>query len=229
MKPTCVLVIEDDPNIVDLLRSNLMVRGFQVEATSNGLEAAAMVETFEPEIVLLDLMLPDADGFDICRELRQQFDVGLIVVSARTREHDKVRALNLGADDYITKPFGVEELLARMTATLRRSRVAVPNLPADDMLIGPIRIDVAAQAVFKGGERVQLTPTEFSLLQFLAENAGTLLSYEQLLREVWGRGYENSREYVRVYVGRLRAKLEDEGGPALIVTEPRAGYRLVMP
>ncbi|MFV1990294.1 MAG: response regulator transcription factor [Acidimicrobiales bacterium] len=229
MSATRVLVVEDDPNIIDLVRSNLLVRGFEVKVTTTGLPAVSLVESYEPEIVLLDLMLPDADGFDICRDIRQQFDVGLIVVSARAGEHDKVRALNLGADDYLTKPFGIEELLARMTATLRRSRVVESAAPAGDIVLGDIRVGLDAKAVYKNGERVQLTPTEFSLLRFLALNAGTLLSYEQLLREVWGRGYENSREYVRVYVGRLRSKLEDEDRPPLIVTEPRAGYRLVLP
>ncbi len=229
MNATRVLVVEDDPNIVDLVRSNLLVRGFEVEVARTGSVVLDLVASYDPEIVLLDLMLPDADGFDICRDIRQQHDVGLIVVSARTAEQDKVRALNLGADDYLTKPFGIEELMARMTATLRRSRIAETPEPVGDILLGDIRVGLEAKAVFKGGERVQLTPTEFSLLRYLALNAGSLLSYEQLLREVWGRGYENSREYVRVYVGRLRSKLEDENGPALIVTEPRAGYRLVIP
>ncbi len=226
---TTVLVIEDDPNIVDLVRSNLLVRGFAVEVSTDGRGVVDLVEQFDPAIVLLDLMLPGIDGFDICRDIRQRSDVGLIVVSARAGEADKVRALNLGADDYLTKPFGIDELLARMTATLRRSRVAKAAAPVSEIVLGPITIDLAARAVHRDGVRVQLTPTEFSLLRYLAENEGVLLSYEQLLREVWGRGYENSREYVRVYIGRLRSKLEEPGGPPLILTEPRAGYRLVNP
>ena len=229
MDPTRVLVVEDDPNIVDLLRSNLLVRGFDVEATSSGVDAVAVVETYRPEIVLLDLMLPDADGFDVCREIRQRFDVGLIVVSARSGEQDKVRALNLGADDYLTKPFGIDELLARMTATLRRSRLADTLVPSGEIVLGQIRIGLEERSVHKNGQRVKLTPTEFSLLLILATNPGVLLSYERLLGEVWGKGYENSREYVRVYIGRLRSKLEDECTPPLIVTEPRAGYRLIPP
>ena len=231
MSATQVLVVEDDPNIVDLVRSNLMARGFEVEATSSGTEVPELVDRFRPAIVLLDLMLPDSDGFDVCRQVRQRSEVGLIVVSARTAEADKVRALNLGADDYLTKPFGIEELLARMTATLRRSRPAprVSATPAAVITLGPITIDLDARAVHRRGERVKLTPTEFSLLRVLALNEGTLLTYEGLLREVWGRGYEGSREYVRVYVGRLRAKLEDPESEPLIVTEPRAGYRLVAP
>ena len=226
---TRVLLIEDDPNIVDLVRSNLLARGFEIEVSTTGRDVVSLVESYEPAIVLLDLMLPGVDGFDLCRDIRQRSSVGMIVVSARTGEQDKVRALNLGADDYLTKPFGIDELLARMTATLRRSRPVEQPSVVSDIRLGDVLIDLDARAVLRGGERVQLTPTEFSLLEVLATNAGRLLSYEQLLREVWGTGYESSREYVRVYVGRLRAKLEDSDGPPLIVTEPRAGYRLVPP
>lgn len=229
MTATRVLIVEDDPNIVDLIRSNLLVRGFDVQVSSSGSDALELIEKSEPSVVLLDLMLPTVNGFDLCREIRQQSDVGLIVVSARADESDKVRALNLGADDYLTKPFDVEELLARMAATLRRSRVTDLESSVAEITFGQIRIDLEAKAVFKNHDRVQLTPTEFSLLRVLALNMGRLMSYRELLREVWGVGYETSREYVRVYVGRLRSKLEEADGPALIVTEPRAGYRLVAP
>lgn len=229
MSATRVLVVEDDANIVDLVRSNLLIRGYEVEVSSTGREVPELVKSYEPAVVLLDLMLPGVDGFDICRDVRRDSSVALIVVSARTGEHDKVRALNLGADDYLTKPFGIDELLARMTATLRRTRPVEPVLSSPEIHLGDIRIDLEAQAVYRVDERVQLTPTEYSLLQVLAVNEGKLLSYEQLLREVWGRGYEDSREYVRVYVGRLRHKLEEPGAHTLIVTEPRAGYRLVAP
>ena len=229
MTATRVLFVEDDTNIVYLIRSNLLVRGFDVQVSSSGSDALELIEKSEPSVVLLDLMLPTVNGFDLCREIRQQSDVGLIVVSARADESDKVRALNLGADDYLTKPFDVEELLARMAATLRRSRVTDLESSVAEITFGQIRIDMEAKAVFKNHDRVQLTPTEFSLLRVLALNMGRLMSYRELLREVWGVGYETSREYVRVYVGRLRSKLEEADGPALIVTEPRAGYRLVAP
>ena len=229
MIETRVLVVEDDPNIVDLIRSNLLVRGYVVEVVMTGKDITTRLSDFEPDVVLLDLMLPGVDGFDVCREIRQVSPVGLIVVSARTGEHDKVRALNYGADDYLTKPFGIDELLARMTATLRRSRPPDPVQDVSEIVLGPVRIDLEEQAVYRADSRVQLTPTEYTLLLFLAQNAGRLLSYEELLRHVWGRGYENSREYVRVYVGRLRSKLEAEDGPPLIITEPRAGYRLTVP
>ncbi len=229
MTQTCVLVVEDDPNIVDLVRSNLMARGYFVVVSTTGLDVVELMEEHEPSIVLLDLMLPNTDGFDVCREVRQRSDVGVIVVSARTSEADKVRALNLGADDYLTKPFGIDELLARMVATLRRTRIHVDEPVASVVMIGALSVDLEAKLVTRNDERIQLTPTEYALLRYFVLNPDALLSYEQILRDVWGRGYENSREYVRVYVGRLRNKLEVEGQEPLIVTEPRAGYRLVHP
>jgi len=194
-----------------------------------GEEVVDAVLSSQPEIVLLDLMLPDADGFDLCRDIRAVSAVGLIVVSARRGEQDKVRALNLGADDYLTKPFSIEELLARITALLRRSRVAAAraSTPPLPLRFGAITIDFDAQIVTKGGEAIHLTPTEFALLRELALAPGKLLTHATLLRKVWGPGYETETEYTRVYVRRLRAKLEDPGGPPLIATEPRAGYRLV--
>jgi two-component system KDP operon response regulator KdpE len=222
-----VLVVEDDRNIIDLVRSNLLVRGFNVIVSRSGDDVLDLVRHSHPEVVLLDLMLPGVDGFDLCRDLRAGSSVGIIVVSARRGEQDKVRALNLGADDYLTKPFGVDELLARITALLRRSRVSAAPAAADGPLrFGNITIDLDAQLVTKEGEAVHLTPTEFALLRELALSPGKLLSHAVLLRNVWGPGYETETEYTRVYVRRLRAKLEEPGGPPLIVTEPRAGYRM---
>jgi two-component system KDP operon response regulator KdpE len=225
---TRILVVEDDRNIVDLIRANLSVRGYEVIVSDDGSKTLWLVEVERPDLVILDLMLPGADGFELCREIRERSPVGIIVVSARRGEHDKVTALNLGADDYITKPFGVEELLARITATLRRTRPAVAE-PAEDprIEIGDVAIDLDAQLVTRGGAPVHLTPTEFALLRELALNRGRLLSHATLLRRVWGVGYETETEYIRVYVRRLRAKLEAPGSAPLIVTEPRAGYRLV--
>jgi two-component system KDP operon response regulator KdpE len=261
---TVVLVVEDDRNIVDLVRANLMVRGFSVLVSRTGEDVIELLRTSQADIVLLDLMLPGADGFDLCRDIRAVSSVGLIVVSARRGEQDKVRALNLGADDYLTKPFGVEELLARITALLRRSRPANgrgggqgaarqgaggqgaghgggpgggPGMSGGGggldatvpLHFGNITVDLDAQAVFKGGEAVHLTPTEFALLRELVQAPGKLLSHATLLRKVWGPGYETETEYTRVYVRRLRAKLEDPDGAPFIATEPRAGYRLVAP
>jgi two-component system, OmpR family, KDP operon response regulator KdpE len=223
---TRVLLVEDDRNIVDLIRSNLSVRGYDVVVSTDGTKTIWQLETERPDLVILDLMLPGADGFDLCREIRERSPVGIIVVSARRGEHDKVQALNLGADDYITKPFGIEELLARITATLRRTRPA-PEAPSGSptVIVGDVVIDLEAQLVTRAGEAVHLTPTEFALLRELAVNRGRLLSHAMLLRRVWGVGYETETEYIRVYVRRLRSKLETPGSAPLIVTEPRAGYR----
>ncbi len=225
---TLIHVVEDDPNIVDLVRSNLLVRGFSVTVSRTGDGVVDQVRVDEPDLVLLDLMLPDTDGFDLCREIRAGSSVGIIVVSARRGEQDKVRALNLGADDYLTKPFGIDELLARVTALLRRSRVGPPEVAGAPLTFGAVTIDLDAQLVTKHGEAVHLTPTEYGLLRELALSPGKLLTHATLLRKVWGPGYETETEYTRVYVRRLRAKLEDPDGPPLIATEPRAGYRMAL-
>jgi two-component system KDP operon response regulator KdpE len=225
---TRVLVVEDDPNIVDLIRSNLAVRGFDTVVDADGGRALRLLETEEPDIVLLDLMLPEADGFELCRQIRESSSVAVIVVSARGGERDKVTALNMGADDYMTKPFSVEELMARITATLRRTRAAGAAEPGPPVITaGAVVIDLANQQVTRAGSPVHLTPTEFSLLRELVTNRGKLLSHAHLLRRVWGQGYQTETEYVRVYVRRLRAKLETDEQPPLIVTAPRAGYRFV--
>jgi two-component system, OmpR family, KDP operon response regulator KdpE len=225
---TRALVVEDDPNIVDLIRSNLSVRGFDTVVSVDGVRALQLLETETPDIVLLDLMLPEVDGFELCRQIRERSAVAIIVVSARGGERDKVTALNMGADDYMTKPFSIEELLARITATLRRTRPAATPDPAPPVIVvGDLSIDLASQQVTRNGHPVHLTPTEFALLRELATNRGKLLTHAHLLRRVWGHGYETETEYVRVYVRRLRAKLESDGGQPLILTQPRAGYRII--
>jgi two-component system KDP operon response regulator KdpE len=226
---TRALVVEDDPNIVDLIRSNLAVRGFDTVVSTDGSRALRLLETESPDIVLLDLMLPEIDGIELCRLIRERSSVAIIVVSARGGERDKVSALNVGADDYMTKPFSIEELLARINATLRRTRpaiTAVAESAAEVITIADLTIDLTGQQVNRAGRPVHLTPTEFALLRELALNRGKLLSHAHLLRRVWGRGYETETEYLRVYVRRLRAKLETTGAP-LIVTQPRAGYRIL--
>jgi len=225
---TRALVVEDDPNIVDLIRSNLAVRGFDTVVSLDGLRALNLLETEDPDIVLLDLMLPEVDGFELCQLIREQSPVAIIVISARGGERDKVTALNMGADDYLTKPFSIEELLARITATLRRTRPAesAPRAAPTKITIGQLEIDLASQQVRRDGAPVHLTPTEFALLRELAINRGKLLTHAHLLRRVWGRGYETETEYVRVYIRRLRAKLEPHGADPVILTQPRAGYRI---
>lgn len=222
---TRALLVEDDPNIVDLIRSNLAVRGFDTIASADVHEALQLLETEEPDIVLLDLMLPNGDGMELCRQIRERSTVAVIVVSARQGERDKVTALNMGADDYLTKPFSVDELLARITATLRRTRAVInPEQTQSTIIAGDVVIDLGAQQVMRAGKLVHLTPTEFALLRELAINRGKLLTHTHLLRRVWGPSYQTETEYLRVYVRRLRAKLEDDGAP-LILTAPRAGYR----
>src|SRR5215471_2963985 len=204
--PTRVLIVEDDPNIVDLIRSNLAVRGFDTFVSTDGSKALALLETEQPDMVLLDLMLPEVDGFELCRQIRERSSVAIIVVSAR----------------------GGEELLARILATLRRTRPAEAgeqNAPSV-ITIGDVQIDLTGQQVRRAGTVVHLTPTEFALLRELALHRGKLLSRAHLLRRVWGRGYETETEYVRVYIRRLRAKLEPPGAAPLILTQPRAGYRI---
>jgi two-component system KDP operon response regulator KdpE len=221
------MIVEDDPNIVDLIRSNLVVRGFDTLVSGEGVRALNLLDTESPDIVLLDLMLPDIDGLEICRLIRERSNVGVIVVSARGGERDKVSALNVGADDYMTKPFSIEELLARITATLRRTRVSETSVAhPETIVVRDIEIDVASRQVERAGRVVHLTPTEFALLRELAEHRGKSLTHAHLLRRVWGRGYETETEYLRVYVRRLRSKLESEGDDPLILTAPRVGYRL---
>jgi two-component system, OmpR family, KDP operon response regulator KdpE len=224
---TRVLLVEDDPNIVDLIRSNLAVRGFDTMVSTDGVRAMNLLESGRPDVVLLDLMLPGVDGMELCRAIRERSSVGIIVVSARRGERDKISALNVGADDYMTKPFSIEELLARITATLRRSRpVAAAEATPTTVIVGDIAIDLAGRRVTRQGTDVHLTPTEFALLRELAVDRGKLLSHADLLRRVWGTGYQTETEYVRVYIRRLRAKLEVDGAAPLIITQPRAGYRL---
>ncbi len=212
---------------MDLIRSNLVVRGFDAIVSGEGMRALQLLETEAPDIVLLDLMLPDIDGLELCRHIRERSSVGVIVVSARGGERDKVSALNVGADDYMTKPFSIEELMARISATLRRTRVTEvvePSTPV--VMVRDLEIDLAAQQVTRAGTVIHLTPTEFALLRELATNRGKSLTHAHLLRRVWGRGYETETEYLRVYVRRLRSKLESDGEAPLIITQPRVGYRL---
>jgi two-component system KDP operon response regulator KdpE len=224
---TKILVVEDDPNIVDLIRSNLAVRGFETLVSTDGNRVLQTLETEQPDLILLDLMLPSVDGFELCKQVRERSSVGVIVVSARGGDHDKVAALNLGADDYLTKPFSIDELLARISATLRRTRLAPVEMPSTLIaLTDHLEMDLANRQVTRDGTELHLTPTEFALLRELVVNRGKLLTHAQLLRRVWGPGYETEIEYVRVYVRRLRAKLEPEEGPPLILTQPRVGYRL---
>jgi two-component system KDP operon response regulator KdpE len=218
-----ILVVDDEAPIRRALRSALTGHGYDVEVAEGGAAALDLIATWAPDAVVLDLMMPGVDGFEVVRQTRTWSQVPIVVLSARGEERSKVDALDLGADDYLTKPFGIEELLARLRAVLRRAG----GTQAQQLSVGDITIDIARHVVTKGGAEVHLTPTEYDLLRVLAANAGKVLTHRQLLERVWG-GYaaENSQQ-LRVYVNYLRRKLEDDPSrPRWLVTEPGVGYRL---
>jgi two-component system, OmpR family, KDP operon response regulator KdpE len=224
MRP--ILVVDDEPQIRRAMRTSLDAHGYVVETASNGEEALTKAVEIAPELVFLDLGLPDLDGTEVIRRLRSFSDVPVIVLSVRDAQSDKVAALDAGADDYVTKPFGVEELLARMRAQLRRVHADEPE-PAVRR-IGDVEIDLARHLVRLDGSPVHLTRTEWGLLEAFVTNPGKLLTHGWLLRTVWGRGYGDESHYLRVYVRALRKKLGDEASsPRLILTEPGIGYRWV--
>jgi two-component system, OmpR family, KDP operon response regulator KdpE len=221
-----VLVVDDEPQILRALQTTLRGAGYSVDTASNARDALAHAAANPPEAVILDLILPDGSGTDVCRELRTWSDAPIIVLSAVGEEREKIAALDAGADDYVTKPFSVDELLARLRAVLRR------RVPLQDPLIevGALRIDVPERTVTVDGQRVKLSPHEFDLLRVLAQNLGKLLTHRALLREVWGPAYQVEAHYLHVYVSHLRRKIEpDPSSPRYLLTEPGAGYRLVDP
>lgn len=226
MPSKVILVAEDEAALRDFIIRNLRVRGFEVVEAANGLEAMAQWEREQPDLLILDVMMPRMDGMEVCKRVREQSTVPIIVLTALDAESDKVAALDLGADDYLTKPFGVEELLARVRAVLRRAQwEAIP--PASGVKqYGDLEIDLARHIVRQNGVEVRLTPTEFSLLEQLVTNAGKVLTHRMLLQRVWGPEYGAEAEYLRVYINRLRQKLEQSPAkPQLLVTEPGVGYR----
>lgn len=222
---TKVLVVDDEPQIVRALRINLSARGYEVLTAHDGVSALRLAADGKPDVVVLDLGLPDMDGTDVIAGLRGWTTLPIIVLSARTDSTDKVDALDAGADDYVTKPFGMDELLARLRAAVRRSAVAGPE---DESIVrtASFTVDLAAKRVLKDDAEVHLTPTEWGLLEVLARNAGKLVAQKQLLRDVWGPAYEKETHYLRVYLAQLRRKLEPEPArPRHLVTEPGMGYR----
>jgi two-component system KDP operon response regulator KdpE len=220
-----VLVIDDEPQIRRLLSVSLARQGYQVDAVATGVEGIEQLATERFDIVLLDLGLPDVDGLQVCQEIRQQHQIPVIVISVREDERDKISALDLGADDYVTKPFSMNELLARMRANLRR---ATP-IPEDAVIaLGPLRIDLGRRTVTRDGSPIHLTPTEYDLLRVLADHAGRVLTHRQLLREARGPSYEEDTPLLRVHMVGLRQKLNvPSGTPGYIATEPGIGYRLL--
>ena len=223
-----VLLVEDDRHIRRFLRTSLEAEGwrvFEAETLRQGVVDAA---TRKPDLVIADLGLPDGDGVDLIRQVRTWSRVPVIVLSARSDEDDKVRALDAGADDYIEKPFGVSELLARVRANMRRQQSIGEGGERSSVTIGDVVVDLAARVVTKGGEVVHLTPIEFRLLGVLVANAGRVLTHRHLLREVWGPSHVDDNHYLRVFMANLRHKLEsDPAQPKMLLTETGVGYRLV--
>jgi len=221
-----VLVIDDEPQFLRALSTNLRGAGYDVDTAATAADALAAAPLRPPDAVILDLLLPDGSGRDVCRELRTWTKAPIILVSAVGDDDEKIAALDAGADDYVTKPFAIGELLARLRAVLRRS--GSPEQPVVD--VGPIRVDLEKSSVTLNGELVHLTPHEFKILRLLALNEGKLLTHRAILRDVWGPSYGDESNYLHVYVSQLRRKLEpDPARPRFLVTEPGAGYRLVAP
>ena len=225
---TRVLVVDDEPPIVRAVAANLRVRGFEVVTAASGETALAAVETHQPDCVVLDLGLPGVDGLEVLRRLRTWTQVPVVVLTAIDSERDKVAALDLGADDYVTKPFGVAELMARIRVALRHARPAGADRPRV-VRVGEVAIDLDAKLVTRAGAPVRLNPIEYRLLETLATNAGRLCTHRFLLERVWGPGYGEQSQYLRVYMANLRKKLDDPSAPQLLLTEPGMGYRFVVP
>ena len=226
--PTALLV-EDEPQIRRFVRAALEAEGWQVHESATLQRGLIDAGTRRPDLVVLDLGLPDGDGIDFLGDLRKWSAVPVIVLSARVNEDEKIRALDAGADDYLTKPFGVGELLARVRATLRRQRQ--PNAPDDGVVrFGDVSVDVKNRLVMRDKQLVHITPTEFRLLSVLVKNAGRVVTNPQLLREVWGPSNLDNGHYLRIYMGHLRQKLEaDPAQPQYLLTETAVGYRLLLP
>jgi len=224
--PKKVLVVDDDPDLVKLVACSLTRQGYEVYKAYDGQEGLQQIYNHQPDLVILDIMMPKMDGWQVCRRIRETSDIPIIMLTAKGREEDIVRGLDYGADDYLTKPFSIKELLARVRAVLRRATLSLPTetpaIYSDDYLT----VNLAERRVIVGGKRVKLTPTEYRLLAYLVENAGRVLTYRQLLEKVWGWEYMNDIDYVRIYIWRLRQKIEkDPSRPQYILTEYGVGYR----
>jgi two-component system KDP operon response regulator KdpE len=219
-----VLVVDDEPQIVRGLKIILRSAGYSVEAAETKADALALLASRPPDAMVLDLVLPDGQGVEVCREVRRWSQLPILVLSAVGDEREKVRALDAGADDYVTKPFGTDELLARLRAVLRRSAQDGGSARVE---LGELVIDLADRRVTRAGTEVHLTPIEFELIRVLSQHVGRLVTHRQLLQQVWGPGYGQETHYLRVHIAHIRAKLEaDPSRPVYLITEPGVGYRL---
>lgn len=225
-----ILAVDDEPRVVKLVKTNLESSGYKVLTAADGEEAVQMVEREQPDLVILDLMLPKMDGYAACRRIREFSAVPIIMLTARSAQVDLVHGFEVGADDYLTKPFSVTELLMRVQAVLRRSKWPEEIVSRQGFKVGPIEIDFAQHRVTVDNEPVKLTPTEYRLLAYLASNANRVVMHRELLRAVWGPEYGEETEYLRVYMRYLRQKLEpDPSDPRYLLTQPGAGYMLYQP
>jgi len=225
-----ILAVDDEPHVLKLLKANLESSGYKVLTAADGEQAIRMVEDELPDLVILDLMLPKMDGYAVCRHIREFSAVPVIMLTARSAQVDLVHGFELGADDYLTKPFSITELLVRVQAVLRRSKWPEEIVSHQDFRTGPITIDFAQHRVTVDGEPVKLTPTEYRLLTYMASNANRVIMHRELLRAVWGPEYGEETEYLRVYIRYLRQKLEpDPSHPQYLLTQPGAGYMLHQP
>ena len=228
VKKIKILVADDEPNIQMFIRANLLARGYEVYLAKDGVETLEVAELILPDVIVLDINMPRMDGIEACRRLREWANMPIIILSVRGDEKDKVKALDEGADDYITKPFGIEELLARIRVALRRFKS--PTIVAPLFTAGDLEVDLSKRLVRRRGQLVKLTQSEYELLAHLVSNCGKVLTHAELLHKVWGPEYGAEREYIRVFVGQLRRKIEDDpSNPRFIVTVARMGYRFVKP
>jgi two-component system KDP operon response regulator KdpE len=225
--PIRILVVEDEPQMQKFLRTSLTAEGYRVVEAGRGQEGLDLARTHNPDLMLLDLGLPDMDGTEVTKALREWTTKPILVISARGQEADKISALDAGADDYLTKPFGTGELMARIRVALRRTARAGQERPDPILTVGDLRLDLDKRQVFAASVEVHLTPNEYKLLTVLMKNAGKVMTHRQLLKEVWGPAYATQTQYLRVYMVQLRHKLEkDAARPRYLVTEPGIGYRL---
>ena len=226
MRKSRILIVDDDLGVVKSVRANLQARDCETLVAMDGTEALRVIEEELPDLIILDIMMAKMDGFEVCRQVREWSQIPIIMLSARHDVEEKVKCLDSGADDYITKPFGVNELIARVRAVLRRTKEmgTTPTIPS--FTSGDLKINFIERRVTVAGRKVKLTPTEYNLLKELVLNAGKVFSHSMLLGRVWGPDYAGEREYLRVFIGRLRKKLEtDPGHPKYIVTAPGVGYQ----
>ncbi|MGE5300023.1 MAG: response regulator [Acidobacteriota bacterium] len=222
-----ILLIEDEPQMRRFLRVTLQSNDYRLVEASSGQEGLAEAAMRNPEVVLLDLGLPDMDGIEVTRKLREWSEIPVIVISAREQEEDKIRALDAGADDYLTKPFGAGELLARMRVALRHRALLQAGQKEPVFVLGDLRVDFTDRQVYIRDKEIHLTPIEYRLLAVLVKNAGKVITHTQLLKEVWGPSYSGQTQYLRVYMTQLRRKLEaDPARPRYLLNEPGVGYRL---